>query len=151
MTAIDWDAEIRKIEREFDGLPPEPSTAALRAKRTAEVRAREQADRRMAKLGTVARLALVALLVAGLAFWPYASRCGVSLAAMLGAQLMVVVGGAWSTVHTWRHRFAAAHAIALGFTAAGLVLLSLQVLPRQGYATFRGIEVAGWSCAAGVR
>jgi hypothetical protein len=33
---VDWNAELRKIEHEFDGLPPEPSAAQLKAKRAAE-------------------------------------------------------------------------------------------------------------------
>ena len=40
MSEIDWNVELRKIEREYDGLPPEPSANALRARRAAELRER---------------------------------------------------------------------------------------------------------------
>lgn len=151
MTAIDWNVELRRIERQFDGLPPEPSAPEARARRATELRAREQAERRVAVFGACGRLLLVALLLAGLAWWPYASRCGISLFAMLGAQGMVVIGGLWATHHSWRHRFAMAHGVALTFTAAGLVLLAVQVLPRTGHATFVGMDATEWRCDPGVR
>jgi len=39
MGEINWLTELRKIEREFDGLPPEPTPMELRARRAAEQRA----------------------------------------------------------------------------------------------------------------
>jgi len=45
MGEINWLTELRKIEREFDGLPPEPTPMELRARRAAE-QARREASRR---------------------------------------------------------------------------------------------------------
>src|SRR5687768_17490413 len=113
MTQIDWKTELRKIERQYDGLPPEPSPVAARAKKMAERRAREDAVRQRALLGGAGRLALVATLLGALYWWPYATDCGPDLAALLGAQSMIVVGGLWTAVFAWRHRLAANHTIAL--------------------------------------
>ena len=73
---VDWNAELRKVEREFDGLPREPSTAQLTAKHAAERRAEERRRDRAAKLGVRARGALVAVLAAAIVVWPYRRECG---------------------------------------------------------------------------
>ena len=146
MTDIDWNLELRKIEREYDGLPPLPSPTAQRAQKAAEQRVREQAERRIAVLAAGARLILVASLVAALAWWPYATDCGADLAGFLGAQAMIVVGGVWSAVFAWRHRLATSHTIALVLVLIGLALVAAHVLPRLGYATIAGIDATGWRC-----
>ena len=145
---IDWNVELRKIEREYDGLPPEPSAAALRAQRMAESRAKEQAARRLATLGAVARLLLVATLAGALFWWPYRTECGPDLAAFLGAESMIVVGGLWTAAFAWRHRLAASHTIALMLVLLGLSLVAAQVLPRLGYATVVGVDATEWRCTA---
>ena len=145
---IDWNVELRKIEREYAGLPPEPSPAEIRARKLAELRAREEAEKRMAVVGASARLLLVASLTGALWWWPYASKCGFSLALLIGAQFMVVVAGVWAAVFTWRHRFAASHTVALVFVLTGLVLVAAQVLPRLGYVTVAGMHATQWRCAA---
>ena len=81
MTEIDWNVELRKIEREYDGLPPEPSAAKLRAERAAEQRRRERAAATLAFFGAWARLLLVGALGASLLWWPYGRTCGIDLAA----------------------------------------------------------------------
>lgn len=143
---IDWNAELRTIEREYDGLPPEPSAAAMRSRRAAELRAREQAERRIALLGSGARLTLAGALLAGIPWWPYGTGCGPGLAGFLAAGGMIVLGGGWSAVHAWRHRLAVSHMIALAIVLAGLAIVSAQVLPRLGYATIAGVQASGWMC-----
>lgn len=147
MSEIDWKVELRKIEREFDGLPPEPSPAALRAQQEAAQRARARAATRLALFGAWARLTLVVALAVALFWWPRAHGCGVDLVAFVGAEAMVVVGGLWVVAFTWRHRLAASHAVALVLCLTGLVLVAVQLLPRAGYATFGGVNVErGWRC-----
>lgn len=148
MAEIDWNTELRKIEREYDGLPPEPSPAAQRAQRAAEQRAREQAETRLAAFSAIVRLSLVAALVSALWWWPYDTDCGAGLAGYLGAQCMIVVGGLWVAVHAWRYRLATSHTIALLFLLTGLVLVAGQVLPRLGYVTITGMGATHWRCAA---
>jgi hypothetical protein len=148
MSQIDWKTELRKIERQYDGLPPEPSPVAARAQKMAERRAREDAMRQRALIGGAGRLLLVATLLGALHWWPYATDCGPDLAALLGAQSMIVVGGLWTAVFAWRHRLAANHTIALVLLVAGLVLVAAQVLPRLGWVTIAGMDATGWRCAA---
>jgi len=148
MSEIDWNVELRKIERAYDGLPPEPSPNAVRARKAAEERARQRVAERLALVGAWARLALVAALAVSLYWWPGAHDCGRDLAAFLGAESMVVVGGVWAAVATWRHRLPASHGAALILLIAGLGLVAAQVLPRAGYATVAGVHASGWRCDA---
>jgi hypothetical protein len=143
---VDWNTELRRIERQFDGLPPEPSASVVKARKAAEQRLKEQVEHRVAVISSVARLLLVAALAGALRWWPYATDCGVDLASFLGAQLMVVVGGLWAAVHSWRHRLPACHAAAMLLLVAGLALIAAQVLPRLGYATIAGIHATAWGC-----
>ncbi|HET7459546.1 MAG TPA: hypothetical protein VFJ74_17980 [Gemmatimonadaceae bacterium] len=146
MSEIDWNVELRKIEREFDGLPPEPSPSALRAQKEAELRARQRAAQRVALAGAWARLILVAALAGALWWWPNAHACDLDLAGFLAAEAMVVVGGLWIAAFTWRHRLAFSHGVALALFVAGLSLVAVQVLPRLGYATVAGVNASGWRC-----
>ena len=147
MSEIDWKTELRKIEREYDGLPPEPSPALARAQKAAALRAKQQTQERFALVAAWARLLLVAGLAAALWWWPYAHACGVDLGAFLGAQGMVLVGGIWAAVYTWRHRLALTHGVAVLLAVAGLALLTVQVLPRAGYARISGVQADAWRCA----
>ena len=143
---VDWNTELRRIERQFDGLPPEPSASVIKARKAAEQRLKEQVEHRVAVISSVARLLLVATLASALSWWPYATDCGLDLASFLGAQMMVVVGGLWAAVHSWRHRLPACHASAMALLMAGLALVAMQVLPRLGYATIAGVHATAWSC-----
>ena len=149
MSEIDWDVELRKIEREYDGLPPEPSIARLRAERAALLRKQEEAVTRRALLGAWARLLLVGALAASLYWWPYGRACGVPLGAFLAATVMVTLGGLWIAAHTWRYRLATSHTVALTLLVGGLALVASEVLPRTGVATVRWVNAAGWACDAG--
>jgi hypothetical protein len=145
---VDWNAELRRIEREFDGLPPEPSPAQVKAQRAAERRAEERRRERAAKRGVFVRAALVAALAAAIGFWPYHRDCGVGLFAYMGAEGMVVAGGLWLMVCTWRQRMARTHAVGLIMMLWGLMLVAHQALPRVGYATSDPAKPSRWVCAA---
>jgi hypothetical protein len=146
MSHIDWKVELRKIEREFDGKPPLPSPAVIKARRDREQREKEAVELRVTQLSALARLALVVMLTAALPWWPYATRCGAGVAALVGAYAMVAIGGLWVATYSWRHRLATSHSLALAFLMAGLVLVASQVLPRMGWAQIAGVDAGGWSC-----
>ena len=147
MSEIDWNVMLRRIEREYDGLPPETVPAGVRAQRAAALRARE--EQRVAGLGAWLRMLLVAALAASLYWWPNAHACGLDLATFLSAETMVVVGALWVASFTFQHRLAITHTIAVALLVAGLALVAVQVLPRAGYATFAGVGVGeGWRCVA---
>jgi hypothetical protein len=144
---IDWTTELKKISREFDGLPPEPSANQLRAIREAERRERERQEAAQARLGVALRLALVLGLAGAIVFWPYPAPCGLRLAGYLAAIGMVGVGGLWVAAYTWRHRMAKTHALALLIVLWGLALAASEVLPRVGYARTDAQHPAQWRCS----
>ena len=143
-----WTAELRKIERQFDGLPPEPSPLERASRRLAERRTVERKERRAALIGTLGRMALVIVLAVAINFWPYQHACGAGLFSYLGAESLVVIGGLWTAVFTWQVRGALAHGIALLMVLWGLALVGLQVLPRVGYAKTDPAHQPTWQCAA---
>jgi hypothetical protein len=148
MMTKSWTTELRKIEREFDGLPPEPSPLERASRRIAERQTMARKERRAAALGTLGRLALVILLAGAINFWPYPHACGAGLFSYLGAESLVVIGGLWAAVFTWQVRAALAHGIAMLMVLCGLVLAGLQVLPRVGYAKTDPAHQPVWQCAA---
>jgi hypothetical protein len=145
--AVDWDTELRKIEREFDGLPAELTPAQLKAKRVAERREEERRKERAAKRGVQARVALVIILAVAVAFWPYRRDCSLGLFTFMGAQGMVVTGGLWLMVCTWRQHMAKTHGLALIVMLWGLTLIAHQVLPRVGYAKDDPSKPSQWVCS----
>jgi hypothetical protein len=147
MSAIDWKVELRKIEREVDGLPPELSPAAQRAQRAAEKREKQRREERNARIGVWARLALVAILAGALFFWPYARTCGWGLLAYMASQATIVVGGLWVAVCTWHCRMARTHALAIVMLLWGLALVANQILPRVGYGATDLSKAPRWWCA----
>src|SRR4051812_45331591 len=130
---IDWNTELRAIEREFDGLPPEPQPGALKAQLAAERVGREQTEHSLAGIGTYVRLVLVEALFAALYWWPYPNDCGVGLAGFMGTQSMIVVGGLWCAVSSWRNRMPVTHSVAMTLVITGLALVAAQMLSRFGY------------------
>ena len=148
MSDIDWKTELRKVEREFSGLPPEPTAEQLREWRLAAEAEQRRRDELNGAVGAWTRLLLVVALAAGLYFWPYARRCGAGLFGFLGAESAVVLGGAWVAMYSWRRRAARAHVAAIATLLAGLTLVGLEVLPRVGYANPDPTRPAGWSCAS---
>jgi hypothetical protein len=130
----DWSVQLKKIEREFDGLPPEPSHALKKLQSEEERRSKERAQQRVAMFGAGARLILVFALFAALALWPYANQCGWGLFSYVGVEAVIVAGGLWVAVTTWRYRLPRMHAFSLVIVLVGLVLIAADVLPRAGYA-----------------
>jgi hypothetical protein len=153
-SARDWDAEMAKIDRQIDATAKAPprSAGALPAP-VQERRAMAAPTAPAPAHGTptgralaVARVVLSVALGVGIVFWPYADRCGLGLAAYLGAVGVVVAGGVWSAIWTWRHRTPKSHVLALALVLWGLVLAAAQVLPRLGYAKPDATHPASWSC-----
>jgi hypothetical protein len=142
----DWSTQLKKIEREFDGLPPEPSPAYKKLQSEEGRRAQERAQQRRAMFSGGARLVLVFALGVALAFWPYERECGSGLIGFLGVELMIVVGGLWVAFTTWRHRLPRMHILSLLIVLAGLVLLGIEVLPRVGYASVDPKHPPSFSC-----
>lgn len=147
MTEIDWKSELRNIERQFDGLPPEPTPEELRAWRLAEEREQRRRDEVNGAVGAWTRLFLVATLAVSLYYWPYGRVCGPGLYGLVGAEGLVVVGGMWVTAYSWQRRAARAHAAAFVLALAGAGLISMEVLPRNGYARPDPTRPGGWACA----
>jgi hypothetical protein len=129
-----WASQLKKIEREFDGLPPEPSPAVQKMQSEAERRAKERAQTRAAMIGAGARLILVFALAGAMVIWPYSRECGWGLFGYVGVEGIIVLGGLWVALTTWRGRLAKMHAFSLLIVLAGLVLIATEVLPRIGYA-----------------
>lgn len=129
-----WATQLKKIEREFEGLPPEPSPAYQKLQSEEERRAKERALTRAAVIGSSARLVLVLALGAALVMWPYSRACGSGWFSYVGVEGMIVAGGVWVGITTWRARLAKLHVLSLLIVLAGLALVAAEVLPRIGYA-----------------
>ena len=146
LTYIDWSVELKKIEREFDGLPPEPTAAEQRQRRDMERREQEERDAKSGAFGVYVRLSLVLSLCLGMFSWPYDVSCGASLFGYMSAVTTVLVGGFWTALTTWRHRMARSHIVALLVVLCGLTLAAAQVLPRVGYASPSPDRATTWGC-----
>jgi hypothetical protein len=146
MSEIDWNAELRKVSREFDGLPPEPGPEEIRAKRAAELATKQRNDEAAAVAGVWIRLFLVSSLAAGLNFWPYPRECGPGLIGYVVAQGVFTAGAMWVAVCTWRCRMGKTHLLALGMVLAGIAVMGGQILPRVGYAKVDASHPPRWSC-----
>lgn len=151
MSGINWAVELKKIERQLDGLPPERSPEAQSARRGAERAAQQRREASGAAVGTWVRLLLVASLAGGLYFWPYARECGAGLFAYLGAEAILGAGALWVVAWTWRWRMPWTHALALMFVLLALGLIGAQVLPRVGYAKVDPTHPPGWRCVGAPR
>jgi hypothetical protein len=130
-----WSTQLKKIEREFDGLPPEPSAAFKKLQSEEERRAQERAQQRVAMIGAGARLILVFALFGALVIWPYENACGWGLFGYIGAEAVIVAGGLWVAFTTWRARLPKMHMLSLFIVLVGLILIAAEVLPRTGYAS----------------
>ena len=150
----DWDKELAKVDRQLASLSDDQ---LLGAKAPAAASPGKVAvplatggpagePRPTTAFGVFARLALSVVLGVGMVLWPYEARCGVGLAAYLAAVLVVVTSGVWSSVWTWRHRASRAHTLSLLIVLWGLVLGSIEVLPRVGYAKPDATHPAMWAC-----
>ena len=146
MAQDDWSVQLKKIEREFDGLPPEPSPAMKKLQSEEERRAQERAQQRAAMFGGGARLILVFALFAALIIWPYERECGVGLFEYLGVELVIIVGGLWVALTTWRYRLPKMHTLSLLIILTGLILMAVEILPRIGYAAVDPKHPPQFSC-----
>jgi putative flippase GtrA len=146
MTDRDWDAELKKIDKQMERVSDEALFPSKQAATPAKKAAVAELQRTTSTFGVFARLALAVALGVGILFWPYSARCGLGLAAFLGAVAALIVGGVWSSVWTWRHRAARAHTLSLLLVLWGLLLAAVDVLPRTGYAIPTAAHPAGWAC-----
>jgi hypothetical protein len=146
VSEINWNAELRKIDREYSGLPPEPSPASVKAKRELERKQQEERDNRVGRIGVYARTTPVIALCVAIVFWPYPSHCGQPLYNFLGAVAAVTLGGFWISALTWRWRMPKTHILAALVVLWGLTITAAEVLPRVGYAKADAQRPPGWSC-----
>jgi hypothetical protein len=153
MTDRDWDAEMRKIDKQIASIPAQ-SAAPVRAgsppgaaSPAAGAAPPPAARRETSTFGVMARLALACVLGIAIIFWPYGARCGIGLAGYLGAVTTLVVAGVWSSIWTWKHRAAKAHTVSLLLITWGIVLAAADVLPRVGYAKPTADHPAHWTCS----
>ena len=157
----DWDKELAKIDKQLASmsdadLVAEPARPALPAGKGAKPAARPSAaaapsepaaaGSRAATWALYGRIGLSVALGVGMMFWPYDARCGAGLTLYLGAVAAVVISGIWSAVWSWRHRASRLHVLSLLLVLWGLVLGSLDVLPRIGYAKVTLPHQASWVC-----
>ena len=154
---MDWNTELRKIVRQYDGLPPEPARAArprraskteIRLQRIQEIAAKYDFYERLSAIGVWARLLLVAVLTGSLFWWPYGRDCGFGLVAFLASNATAIVGGVSLLARTWRDRTPWQFSGALLVIILAWTVIGMHALPRVGYSS-AGATVAGWSCPAG--
>ncbi|HJQ12205.1 MAG TPA: hypothetical protein VJ840_14330 [Gemmatimonadaceae bacterium] len=146
MVQDDWSVQLKKLEREFDGLPPEPSPAFKKFQSEEERRAQERARQRTALIGVVARLVLVGAVGVALLFWPYANNCGFGLFGFLGAEAVIVIGGVWIAISSWMARLPRMHILSLAIVFGGIALMAGEILPRVGYAAVDPKNPPHFSC-----
>lgn len=142
----DWDKELAEIDRLIAATPPDrakgganqpgvPTAGPARAAPPARAA-------RRSTLGTWVRVGLGVVLAAAMTQWPYAHPCGLALFLYLGAVGVVLIGGGWAAVTSWRQRMGLAHVLSLLVMLWALILAAAVVLPRVGYAR----EAATWWC-----
>jgi hypothetical protein len=153
MADRDWEKELAKVDKQLaslsdDTLAGPPPAAPAKGKVASQPVAPAPATvrSRWTIVGVYARLTLAVALGVAMTVWPYQSRCGLGLAAYLAAVGVVVASGAWSAVWSWRHRAAKAHTLSLLIVLWGLVLGSIDILPRIGYAKPDATHPVGWTC-----
>ena len=144
----DWDSKLAKIDKQLESMSDDQLIGKTgRAATPAQAQDVERVKKETNTFGVFARLVLSVLLAIGIIFWPYASRCGIGLAAYLGAVTVVIASGVWSAVWTFRHRTGRAHTLSLLLILWGLVLAAIEVLPRMGYAVPTAQHPTSWSCS----
>ena len=147
MTERDWDAEMRKIDKQIASLPAQGAAPARAAAPPGAAAPVAPARPETSTFGVMARLALACALGVAIMFWPYGAKCGFGLAAYLASVSTLVVAGVWASIWTWKHRAARAHTVSLLLVTWGLVLAAADVLPRVGYAKPTATHPANWTCS----
>src|SRR5215212_11629465 len=143
----DWDAQLKKIDKQLESMSDSALIPAAPKNAPPAQKAAVAAERASTRTwGAFLRLALATALGVGILFWPYPTRCGFGLTGYLLAVTAIVAGGLWSSVWTWRHRTARAHVLSLLLVVWGLVLGTMEVLPRIGYAKADANRPVGFSC-----
>jgi hypothetical protein len=160
MADRDWDKELAKVDKQLASLSddalvgsPPATTGGKRDVASGQRDARgdkasrsTNEPRTTTSFGVYARLTLSVLVGVAMVLWPYPARCGLGLAGYLAAVAVVTASGVWSSVWTWRHRASKAHTLSLLLILWGLILGSIEVLPRIGYAKPDLAHPAGWVC-----
>lgn len=164
MTDKDWDKELAKIDRQLASISDEqlvsPPAAAAPVLPAGAARAPAAASRpaeagvakpsRMSTVFFTLRMLLALTLAVAILWWPYESRCGTGLFAYLGAVGMVAVAGIWTGVWSWKRRSPVSHILSILIVLWGIVLASVEVLPRTGYGRPSLEHPANWTCVAPV-
>jgi hypothetical protein len=146
MATKDWDAELKKIDRQLESVSDEALLPSKSAKTPAARAQVLENQRSTSTLGVMARVLLAVILGGAMLFWPYSARCGAGLFGYLAAVGVVITAGIWTSVWTWRHRSARAHVLSLLIILWGGVLGAIEVLPRIGYASPTPNHPAEWMC-----
>jgi hypothetical protein len=143
----EWEKQMAKIDKQLESVSDEALLPARSAPTAAARAAAVETQKGTSTLGVFLRLSLAVMLGVAMLFWPYAARCGLGLAAYLGATAVVATAGVWSAVWTWRHRAGRGHVLALLLVIWGVVLAAAEVLPRSGYARPDADHPAVWACS----
>ena len=160
MADRNWDKELAKVDKQLASLSDEqllgasPAAPVALPKDAGKKAAKSQPAAPLASaptketsaIGVYGRLLLAMLVGAAMYIWPYPAQCGFGLAGYLAAVGVLIAGGLWAAVWTWRHRASRAHTLSLLVVLWGLVLASMQVLPRIGYAKPDANHPAAWLC-----
>jgi hypothetical protein len=160
---IDWNTELRKIVREYDGLHPQPGRARqaaapvprprrsprteFRLARIQEIKDRNRLYERLSAIGIWVRFVLVGALTVALFWWPYGRDCGLGLGAFVGSYALAIIAGILLAARTWRDRAPWPFTGTLLFIALAWTVIAMSTLPRLGYASSR-TAIGGWYCAA---
>jgi hypothetical protein len=142
---IKWTQELRKIEREYDGLPPLHTRTQIRMQKIQEIISKGKFEQRLSMIGIWTRLALVATLGTALFWWPYGNACGFPLATFLASYAIVIVGGLAVAARTWRDRLVWQFVGSALVIIAAWTVVALHTLPRLGYPTMASARAA-WVC-----
>lgn len=146
MAERDWEAELKKIDKELERASDEAIFPTKGPVAPAQKAANVAAQATTTTFGVFARLSLAVALGIGIIFWPYSARCGAGLAAYLAAVSALLVSGVWASIWTFRHRSAKAHTLSLLLVLWGLLLGATEVLPRVGYAIPTEAHPAAFGC-----
>ena len=85
MSDRNWDAELKRVDHAMEHVSDEAMLPAKSGKTPGARAAADGVQKATSTLGVFARLSLAVALGVAIAFWPYAARCGLGLAAYLGA------------------------------------------------------------------
>ena len=155
MADQNWEKELAKVDKQLASLsdeqligPPPAAAGKTGAPTAAKAGGAPTAPTKAATtgFGVYARLLLALAVGVSMWFWPYEARCGIGLAGYLAAVGVVIAGGLWSSVWTWRHRAGRAHLLSNLIFLWGLGLGAMEILPRIGYAKPTEKHPATWTC-----